>query len=91
MGEVFYGMNKAKQSREFAIASFSNYMRNRKKGPDAPSENVTKALDELTIVAQEAGSVEIPKAITAKAQAFTSKIGGSEQTQAEVADTLLQV
>ena len=91
VGEVFYNLNKAKKSREFAIASFSNYMANRKKSAEPVPENLEKAVNALTVMAQEAGRVDPPQAITAKAKAFTAKIGGSEKTEAEVADTLMQV
>ena len=91
VGEVFYNLNKSKKSREFAIASFSNYMANRKKSADPVPDNLEKAVEALTIMAQEADRIDLPQAITVKAKAFTAKIGGSEKTEAEVADTLMQV
>lgn len=48
-------------------------------------------MDALTIMAQEAGTEEVPETIVKQARAFTAKIGGGDATTAEVADTMNQV
>jgi len=91
VGEVLYNLNAPKQRREYAIASFSNYMATRKKGAAPVPANIEKAMDALTIMAQEAGTEEVPETIVKQARAFTAKIGGGDATVAEVADTINQV
>lgn len=89
MGEVFYDLNKAKQSREFAFAAFQNY-KNRGQRYGAVSAKLDEALDDLADASVDPVE-ELAPEVSSKAQAFSAKVGGGEQTTEEVGDIITQV
>ena len=91
VGEAFYNLNGPKQRTEFAIASFRNYMANRKTKGTPIAADVEEAVVDLIVKTEEASAVAVPDNIVAQATEFSKKIGGGEQTTAEVADILNQV
>lgn len=91
LGETYYNVKRDQRTQEEFYADFNAYMRARRQDGDKPSKELEDAALTLANRAQEAKRVDPPENVVIQAREFTANIGGGKKTEAEVADTIVQL